>query len=62
MVAGQAGFAGHLKIGNGAQIGGAAGVFHDIPAGVKVMGSPAVEFREYARRDMMLKRLLAKKR
>ncbi len=62
VVAGQAGFAGHLKIGDGAQIGGAAGVFHDIPPGVKVMGNPAVPFREYARRDMMLRRLLAKKR
>jgi len=26
------------------------------------MGNPASEFREYARRDMMLKRLLAKKK
>jgi UDP-3-O-[3-hydroxymyristoyl] glucosamine N-acyltransferase len=62
VVAGQAGFAGHLKIGDRAQIGGAAGVFHDIPAGMKVLGNPAVPFREYARRDLMLRRLLAKKR
>jgi len=62
VAAGQAGFSGHLKIGKGAQIGGGAGVFHDIPDGTKVMGTPAIEFREFARRDMMLKRLLAKKR
>ena len=62
VAAGQAGFSGHLTIGDGAQIGGGAGVFHDIPAGMKVIGSPAVEFRQFARRDMMLKRLLAKKR
>ncbi|HYS55725.1 MAG TPA: UDP-3-O-(3-hydroxymyristoyl)glucosamine N-acyltransferase [Thermoanaerobaculia bacterium] len=61
VVAGQAGLAGHLKIGNGAQIGGAAAVFHDVPAGTKVMGNPAVEFREFARRDLAVKRL-AKKR
>ncbi|HUJ15246.1 MAG TPA: UDP-3-O-(3-hydroxymyristoyl)glucosamine N-acyltransferase, partial [Thermoanaerobaculia bacterium] len=60
--AGQAGFAGHLNIGNGAQIGGGSGVFHDIPAGMKVIGTPATEFHEYARREMRMKRLLSKKR
>ena len=59
---GQAGFAGHLRIGKGAQIGGQAGVFHDVRDGSKVLGSPAIEFREYARRDVMLKRLLARKK
>src|SRR5581483_30182 len=62
VAAGQSGVAGHLKIGAGAQIGGAASVFHDVPAGAKVVGSPAIPFREYARRDMLLKRLLSKKR
>lgn len=61
MLAGQAGLAGHLKIGNGAQVGGGAAVFHDVPAGGKVMGNPAVPFRDFARRDLTLKRL-AKKR
>ena len=62
VVAGQAGMAGHLKIGDRAQIGGGAAVFHDVPEGTKVFGSPAIEFRAFARREMMLKRLLAKKR
>jgi UDP-3-O-[3-hydroxymyristoyl] glucosamine N-acyltransferase len=62
VMAGQSGLAGHLKIGDRVQVGGGAGVFHDVRDGVKVMGNPAVEFREYARRDMMLKRLLAKKK
>ena len=61
VVAGQAGLAGHLEIGDGAQIGGAAGVFHDVPAGVKVMGNPAVPFREFARRDVAIKRLVKKR-
>jgi UDP-3-O-[3-hydroxymyristoyl] glucosamine N-acyltransferase len=62
VAAGQAGVSGHLKIGPRAQIGGASAVFQDVPAGTKVVGNPALPFREYARRDMMLKRLLAKKR
>jgi len=62
VIAGQAGMAGHLKIGDRAQIGGGASVFHDIPDGTKVIGSPAMEFRAFARREMMLKRLLAKKK
>ena len=62
VAAGQAGVSGHLKIGTGAQIGGASAVFHDVPDGAKVVGNPAIPFREYARRDMMLKRLLARKK
>lgn len=62
VAAGQSGVSGHLKIGKGAQIGGASAVFHDVPDGAKVVGNPAIPFREYARRDMMLKRLLARKK
>ena len=60
-VAGQAGLSGHLTIGDRAQIGGAASVFHDVAADGKVIGSPAIPFREYARRDVLLRRLLRKK-
>jgi UDP-3-O-[3-hydroxymyristoyl] glucosamine N-acyltransferase len=60
VAAGQAGISGHLKIGNGAQIGGAAAVFHDVPAGAKVVGNPAIPFRDFARRDMILKRMAKK--
>jgi len=62
VMAGQVGMAGHLKIGDRAQIGGGSAVFHDIPDDTKVMGNPAMEFRAFARREMMLKRMLAKKR
>ena len=62
VMAGQAGMAGHLKVGDRVQVGGQAGVFHDIPDDTKVMGTPASEFRAFARREMMLKRLAAKKR
>ena len=61
VAAGQAGFSGHLKIGDRAQIGGAAAVFHDVPPDTKVVGNPAAEFRDFARREMVIKRLAAKK-
>lgn len=61
VIAGQAGIAGHLKIGSRAQIGGAAAVFHDVAEGEKVVGNPAIPFREYARRDVLLRRLLKKR-
>jgi len=61
VAAGQAGVAGHLKIGDGAQIGAATAVFHDVKPGEKVVGNPAIPFREFARREMVVKRL-AKKR
>jgi UDP-3-O-[3-hydroxymyristoyl] glucosamine N-acyltransferase len=61
VAAGQSGISGHLKIGSGAQIGAAAVVLHDVPDGAKVFGNPAIPFREYARRDVLLRRLLRKK-
>jgi UDP-3-O-[3-hydroxymyristoyl] glucosamine N-acyltransferase len=61
VAAGQSGISGHLKIGTGAQIGAAASVLHDVPDGTKVFGTPAIPFREYARRDVLLRRLLRKK-
>lgn len=47
----QAGLAGHLEIGDGAQVLGQSGVAKDLPAGARVLGSPAVPERE-AVRDM----------
>jgi UDP-3-O-[3-hydroxymyristoyl] glucosamine N-acyltransferase len=61
VVAGQAGISGHLKIGSRAQITGASKVFHDVPEGGKVIGNPAIPFREHARREVLLRRLIRKK-
>lgn len=61
VVAGQAGIAGHLKIGNRAQITGASKVFDDVPDGGKVIGNPAIPFRDHARREVLLRRLLKKR-
>ncbi len=61
VVAGQSGFAGHLTIGNGVQVAAKSAVLDDVPDGAKVMGIPAVPFREFARREAMLRRMAKKK-
>jgi UDP-3-O-[3-hydroxymyristoyl] glucosamine N-acyltransferase len=60
-VAGQSGFAGHLKIGNRVQVAAKSAVLDDVADGEKVMGIPAVPFREFARREGALRRLGRKK-
>jgi UDP-3-O-[3-hydroxymyristoyl] glucosamine N-acyltransferase len=61
VVAGQSGFAGHLKIGNGVQVAAKSAVLDDVPDGAKVMGIPAIPFREFARREATLRRMAKKK-
>ena len=58
VVAGQSGFAGHLKIGDRVQVAAKSAVLDDVPAGAKVMGNPAMPFRDFARREAWLKRRL----
>src|SRR5436190_2297800 len=60
-VAGQSGFSGHLKIGNRVQVAAKSAVLEDVPDDTKVMGSPAMPFNEFARRQATLKRLARKK-
>ena len=60
-VAGQSGIAGHLKIGNRVQIAAKSAVLADVPDNTKVMGIPAVPFREFARREAQLRKLGKKK-
>jgi UDP-3-O-[3-hydroxymyristoyl] glucosamine N-acyltransferase len=57
VVAGQSGFGGHLKIGNRVQVAAKSAVLEDVPDDAKVMGIPAIPFREFARREALLKRL-----
>ncbi len=49
VIAGQVGIVGHIKIGNGAQVGGGSGVNKDVAPGERVMGTPALPIREWAR-------------
>lgn len=58
VVAGQSGFSGHLRIGSRVQVAAKSAVLHDLPDGAKVMGSPAVPFRDFARREALLKRMI----
>jgi UDP-3-O-[3-hydroxymyristoyl] glucosamine N-acyltransferase len=61
-VAGQSGFSGHLKIGHRVQVAAKSAVLEDVPDDTKVMGSPAMPFNEFARRQIALKRLARKKK
>jgi UDP-3-O-[3-hydroxymyristoyl] glucosamine N-acyltransferase len=61
-VAGQSGFAGHLKIGNRVQVAAKSAVLEDVPDDMKVMGIPAMPFREFARREASLRKLGKRKK
>ena len=60
MVGGQAGIAGHLKVGTGARIAAQSGVMRDVPAGVEQMGAPAMPSKQFMRQVAALKRLINK--
>ncbi|MFA6185900.1 MAG: UDP-3-O-(3-hydroxymyristoyl)glucosamine N-acyltransferase [Phycisphaerae bacterium] len=57
VLAGQVGIADHRTIGDGAQIGAQAGVMNDIPAGKQMLGSPAIDIKDFAK-QVILKRKL----
>jgi UDP-3-O-[3-hydroxymyristoyl] glucosamine N-acyltransferase len=57
VMGGQSGMVGHLKIGAGVQIAGWSHVTHDVPAGTRVGGTPAVPMIEYGRQIALLKRM-----
>jgi len=62
VVGGQAGFAGHLRIGTRARIGAQAGVIADVPAAAEMLGSPAQPARAFFRQVATLKKLAARGR
>lgn len=57
VIAGQVGIVGHIHIGDGATVGGQAGVTKDVPAGQRMLGSPATPERDQKRILMTLERL-----
>lgn len=61
VVAAQGGIAGHLRIGRGAQVGAASGVMRDVPAGQRVLGTPALPAKEFFRLVNIWQRLLKTK-
>ena len=50
-IGGQAGVSGHLKIGNNVKIGGGSGVVKDIEDGQTVMGYPAVQLKDFLKKN-----------
>ena len=56
-VGGQAAMAGHLRIGQGAEIGAQAGVISDMAPGSKVLGSPAQPKNDFFRQIATLKKI-----
>ena len=50
-IGGQAGISGHLKIGNNVKIGGGSGVVKDIKDNQVVMGYPAINFKDFLRKN-----------
>jgi UDP-3-O-[3-hydroxymyristoyl] glucosamine N-acyltransferase len=57
IVAGQAGIAGHLEIGNQVTIAAQAGVMHNIPDGQTVLGTPALPDKQTKRQLLALQKL-----
>jgi UDP-3-O-[3-hydroxymyristoyl] glucosamine N-acyltransferase len=57
VMGGQSGVVGHIKIGRGAQIGGAAHPKEDVAPGARMGGTPAIPLAEWARQLAVLKRL-----
>ncbi|MFA6930667.1 MAG: UDP-3-O-(3-hydroxymyristoyl)glucosamine N-acyltransferase [Lentisphaeria bacterium] len=57
ILAGQAGLAGHLQIGDGSIVMGQAGISKNLAPGSIVMGTPAVDRREFAKQLLYLGRL-----
>jgi UDP-3-O-[3-hydroxymyristoyl] glucosamine N-acyltransferase len=57
VMAGQAGIVDHVHLGDGCVIGAQAGVTKDVPAGARVLGSPALPERDQKRIMMTLERL-----
>ncbi len=57
-VGGQAGFAGHLTVGAGAQIAAQSGVIADVPPKAKLGGTPARSFHDWLRAHIVLGRLV----
>jgi UDP-3-O-[3-hydroxymyristoyl] glucosamine N-acyltransferase len=57
VIAGQVGIVSHVHIGDGVMIGGQAGVTKDVPAGQRMLGSPATPEREQKRMLMSLEKL-----
>ena len=54
---GQSGVAGHLKMGDGVQVGAKSAVLQDVEAGERVAGIPAIKMATWRRQQAIVKRI-----
>lgn len=57
MIGGQCGFAGHIKVGDFNEIGAQSGIPNSVGNGKRLIGYPAVEFRQFAKNQVYINRL-----
>ncbi len=57
MVGGQCGFAGHITVGDANEFGAQSGIPNSVGDGKRLIGYPAVDFRQFAKTQVYLKRL-----
>ena len=57
MIGGQVGFAGHISVGDNVNVGAQSGIPRSIPSGSTIMGSPATDFKQFARQCAVIKDL-----
>jgi UDP-3-O-[3-hydroxymyristoyl] glucosamine N-acyltransferase len=57
VLAGQVGIKDHITIGDGAQIGAQAGIINDIGPSKRVVGSPAIDIKEFFRQVLLEQKL-----
>ena len=57
VIAGQAAVVGHIKVGNMVKVGGQAAVINDVPDGMTVVGSPAIDANKAKRAYALIETL-----
>ena len=57
MFGGQVGMAGHITIGDNVMVAAQSGIKDEVKSGSRLFGSPAVDFREYARNQVNISRI-----
>ena len=59
VIGGQGGVVGHVKVGQGAQIAGGSHATNDVPAGARMVGTPAIPIKDWMRAQRAVQRLAA---
>ncbi|MDE7471571.1 MAG: UDP-3-O-(3-hydroxymyristoyl)glucosamine N-acyltransferase, partial [Paramuribaculum sp.] len=57
MIGGQVGLAGHIHVGDRAQIAAQSGTQKNVPDDARLFGTPAMDLREYGKQAVYVRRL-----